>query len=45
MKLSPKDTAEDTAIKTNIKIYNTILKRNLMQAIIIYINLINIKPI
>ena len=28
MKLYPKDTAEDTAIKTNIKIYNSILKRN-----------------
>ena len=29
MKLSPKDTAEHTAVKINLKTYNHILKRNI----------------
>ena len=36
MKLSPKDTAEYTTIKINLKTYNNILKRNIRQAKILY---------
>ena len=36
MKLSPKDTAEYTAMKINLKTYNHILKRNIRQANIVY---------
>ena len=36
MKLSPKDTAEYTAIKINLKTYNNSLKRNIREAKILY---------
>ena len=36
MKLSPKDTAEYTTIKINLKTYNNILKRNIRQAKSLY---------
>ena len=36
MKSSPKDTAEYTTIKINLKTYNNILKRNIRQAKILY---------
>ena len=36
MKLSPKDTAEYTTIKINLKTSNNILKRNIRQAKILY---------
>ena len=36
MKLSPKDCAEYSVIKINLKTYNHILKRNIRQAKILY---------
>ena len=36
MKLSPKDSAEYSVIKINLKTYNNILKRNIRQAKILY---------
>ena len=36
MNLSHKDTTEYTTIKINLKTHNTILKRNIMQAKILY---------
>ena len=36
MKLSPKDTAEYTTIKIDLKTYNNILKRNIRQAKMLY---------